>query len=316
MPIDIIEKSSKKEINFNKNTLKMNQIKRKILQEYAAIRSDWKNLAAIAGIGALLYGTAVFIAGDIKTDKIKQQERIALEQKYEQERIQEFKRQANLEAQVRNEWASYGFKKELEEFNQQMRAVYNERIDQYIQEQPETRAKDFPKLDSEFKSKYQKLIRYKALVEKEVKYYNEKFRFQQKLEPNYIMAMLMKEAGHGASLEKDPMQVANEGDHALRIFQRNEEYSWQIKKIDGIKNIKPTKIKNYKRTYDKNLTPEKSIEIGIAYVVQRAAIRNNQGTIISFRPWKNAIHRYNGNGVENYSNSVMDIHNKLVRLER
>jgi hypothetical protein len=290
-------------------------LKTKVLYEIAIIKEDWKNLTLIATAGALTLGI-LYVTGEANTaHKAREQERLVREERFQREKLEDFKRQATLESKVRNQWANYAFKKEMDEFNREMQSVYNERVDQYIQEEPKTRAKDFPKLDSEFKNKYKKLIQYKSLVEKEVNYYNKKFKFQQKLDPNYIMAILMKEAGHGASLDKDPMQIANQGDHALRVFQKGEEYSWQIKKIEGLKNIKSTKIKNYKRTYDPNLTPQKSIEVGIAYVIQRAAIRNNQGTIISWRPWKNAIHRYNGGGVENYSNDVLDIHEKLTQVK-
>ena len=294
----------------------MNQIKRKLLQEYAAIRADRKYLTTLALAGALSLAGIFGIDNYLKSDKEKIQAEEQRIEKIAQERLEDRLESQKKEERVKDQWAKYGFEKQIAEFNQEMRAVYDIAFDEYMQDQSTTKASKAPTLDSEFQNKYKKLLKYKPIVEKQVAKYNKKFNFQQPLEPNYVMAMLMKEAGHGASLEKDPMQIANAGDHALRVFQRNEEYSWQIDNFPEIKGIKETKIKNYKRTYDPKLTPEMSIKVGIAYLIHKSAIRDNKGYIVGWRPWKKGIHRYNGNGVENYSNNVIVIKNKLARLEK
>jgi hypothetical protein len=147
----------------------------------------------------------------------------------------------------------------------------------------------------------EQILEFDYIISREVAHYNNKFHFPKPLTPEIIYGMILTEGGHGEALVRDPMQIANKGDHALKALASGREYTKQIGDFSYLEGIQPTLIRHWRRTYDPNMTPDKSIPAGIGWLLNKAAIRDENGNIIGWRSWEAAIKRYNGGGDHNYT---------------
>jgi outer membrane murein-binding lipoprotein Lpp len=164
--------------------------------------------------------------------------------------------------------------------------------------------------------KFAKYKQYQKLIESEVAKYNAKFKFPESLTANHIYAMIEAETGnHPVAFSRDPMQIANQGDPALSILANGGENIRYIGDFSSLRNIKPTPIRHWVKHYDEtNIDAETSIRAGIAWLINKAAVTNKRGKIISWRPWAKAFERYNGGGVHNYEERVTKHLNQMAKL--
>ncbi|WP_144054082.1 hypothetical protein [Baaleninema simplex] len=123
----------------------------------------------------------------------------------------------------------------------------------------------------------------------------------------WIAAMVMVESNPEATPEArqyDPMQVANEGDTALSVLRERGEQTHRFVPetlaVD-LRDIQHTPFDEYGfPDYDESnfqdgqrINATLSIEAGVAWLVRKAMVTNNQGYIVGWVPWKEAIAAYN-----------------------
>ena len=94
---------------------------------------------------------------------------------------------------------------------------------------------------------------------------------------NLVKAIIIEETGSKAFRETafvhDPMQIANEGDYALRVLSDGEESTKLIGNFSILKDKKNTPRKEGKWDYSKsNLSAQDSIFGGIGWLFSKAAI--------------------------------------------
>jgi hypothetical protein len=284
----------------------MNLIKKlteKAREEWHALYSDRRWLAGALAAAAILIPSAIALnnyqASQIQIERQQQEERRTKQVKetYENKKFEEQQK-----AFVRQNWSDYYanlFRKEMET---ELAKLDNSNLNL------EARTEQ---ANLKFSGRLERLNVYASIIEQEVQKYNAKFNFPEELTAEHIYRMIMVEAPTGRAFMKDPMQIANRGDHALRALANSEENTQQIDDFSYLKNIKPTKIKNWKRIYDSNLTPEDSIKAGMGWLIQKAAIRDKNGKIIGWRSWDKATERYNGKGDKSYMDKIIGWNEKI-----
>ncbi|MCK4589703.1 MAG: hypothetical protein KAT77_04610 [Nanoarchaeota archaeon] len=144
---------------------------------------------------------------------------------------------------------------------------------------------------------FEHVDQYDSLINKYTNEWNQKFsRFQgyQTLDVNLIKSMICQESGsHQDAFSHDPMQIANQGDFALKILRDGSESG--IPGYPDLQGIRETPRKNNRWDYTgSKMTPELSIKYGIRWLIHKAQRFNKQGQSIGFRPWPTALQRYNG----------------------
>ena len=180
----------------------------------------------------------------------------------------------------------------------------------------ETTPKDNRIKTTTLTGKFSKYKPYQRIIEEEVEKYNAKFHFPKTLTGNHIYAMIETESGKNPeAFRKDPMQIANQGDHALETLRTQGEYTWQIGDFSFLQEKEHTRIMHWLKLYNRsNMDAESSIKGGIGWLVNKAAIRNNCGNIVGWRSWNEAARRYNGGGDDNYKTKVIRNLNQLAKL--
>lgn len=162
----------------------------------------------------------------------------------------------------------------------------------------------------------EKTLVYSTKVESLVEYYNNKFNFPTPLTPERIYAHIATESlGHDKAFKKDPMQVATITNPAFKTLVMGREFTRSIKDFSYLRGVKPVRMKNSRKDYtNTEINADISLELGTAWLIHKAAVRNYNGEIIGWRNWDSATSRYNGGGDPVYTQKVLAKEQKFKYL--
>ncbi len=141
--------------------------------------------------------------------------------------------------------------------------------------------------------------------------------FRQK-DPNLFKAQSLVESGgrkHLYAWLKDPMQISNEGDYALGVLSGRLKRECSVPEggYPELWDVQPAPMEDGKWQYDEDMTPEKSIEFGIRWDVQKGSIFDKYCRITGMRSDREMLSRYNGGGDPRYLEKIERIYGPLDR---
>jgi hypothetical protein len=141
-----------------------------------------------------------------------------------------------------------------------------------------------------------------------------------------VGAMIETETSPGTPARRyDPMQVANQGDQALDTIRSGGESTSLITSLDlreDLIDVRKTPFdssgapdySNYIYLLaNETMTSERSIKIGVPWLIRKAYYTDSAGSIVSWGSWENAVKDYNGGGDPNYWSKVKNAYEQLLR---
>ncbi|MDO8460157.1 MAG: hypothetical protein Q7S74_03540 [Nanoarchaeota archaeon] len=170
-------------------------------------------------------------------------------------------------------------------------------------------------------SDYSYLDIYDTTIKETIDYFKEKHG--RAPESNLIKAMIAVESGNPKHRTKaflyDPMQIANQGDHALHVLAEKKENTYLIGDFSSLEEKKETPHRNGVWDYSQsNMDAKSSILGGVGWLYHKSAIHDIKSQdkkkipyIKDWRSWEEAVKRYNGGGNKHYLKEVLKIKSDL-----